>query len=586
MRTFSMGLIQQKKNMTYQIAFEATNKECGVILIDKESGEEIRRISLEDAPRFGSVVVGVLDDIRMVDYGYLLYDGENIFADPYAKCFLKMGEYGKASKLPKIAIYEEASDKVSAKPLEGGLIKNPVVYEAHVRGFTMHPSSKVKGGGTFYGMTQKIPYLKRLGIDVIALQPIYEFEEMDKEGKLNYWGYTSGYYFAPKAAYSCADNAVKECKEMINAFHVNGMEVVLQFYFPKTVKYECMVDALRHWVYAYGVDGFHLIGEDIPFEALSKDAMLSKVRLWYHDGAPMTAEPLYGKETEKRFGLYREDYLYEMRRFLKGDENLAGLVSKRMRTVPDSYETLNFFAHYVGFTLADTVSYERKNNEENGEGGQDGPAYNASWNCGVEGTETKKRSVVSLRKKQLKIAFMLLMVSTGIPVIFMGDEFGNSQGGNNNPYCIDSETTWLDWSDVRRNKELTDFVTQLIAFRKSAKVFTPKKECMLMDYASCGYPDLSYHGKEAWKPQWESFSREFAMLYCGDYVGEKGTFYYIAINMHHEPHEFALPKLPKKVKISLLKTTDERVVLEDKTITVPERSVAIYFIDTRKQRVL
>lgn len=586
MRTFSMGLIQLKKNMTYQIAFVAENKECGVILIDKKSGEEVERISLADAPRYGNVVVGILDGIRLCEYGYLLYDGEAVFSDPYARCFLSGREYGKVYALPQIAVYEEISDKVTVAPLTGGLTQNPVVYEAHVRGFTMHSSSKVKGRGTFYGMTQKIPYLRELGIDVVSLQPIYEFDEVDKEGKLNYWGYTKGYYFAPKATYSHADNAVKECKEMVNAFHENGMEVVLQFYFPKSVSYELMVDALRHWVYAYGVDGFHLIGEDIPFDALSKDAMLSKIRLWYHDAAPMTMPHSYGKETEKRFGLYREDYLYEMRRFLKGDENLAGLVSKRMRTVPDSYEVLNFFAHYVGFTLADTVSYERKNNEENGEGGQDGPAYNASWNCGEEGASAKKRSVLTLRKKQLKNAFTLLMVSTGIPVIFMGDEFGNSQGGNNNPYCIDSETTWLDWSYARRNKELMDFVRELISFRKSAKVFTPKKECMLMDYASCGYPDLSYHGQEAWKPQWESFSREFAMLYAGDYVGEKGIFYYIAINMHHEPHTFALPKLPKKVQMSLLKTTDERVSVTDKEISLPERSVAIYFIDTRKHRVL
>lgn len=586
MRTFSMGLIQLKKNMTYQIAFVAENKDCGVILIDKRSGEEAGRISLADAPRYGNVVLGILEGISLAEYAYLLYDGDTVFSDPYARCFLADRAYGKVYKLPKAAVYEEASDKVVVAPRAGELTKSPVVYEAHVRGFTMHPSSKVRGRGTFYGMMQKIPYLRELGVDIVTLQPIHEFDEVDREGKLNYWGYTKGYYFAPKASYSHGQNAVKECKEMINAFHENGMEVVLQFYFPKGVTYELMVEALRHWVYAYGVDGFHLVGEDIPFAMLSQDAVLSKIRLWYHDVPQEAVVPTYGKDVGKRFGLYREDYLYEMRRFLKGDENLAGAVARRMRTIPEGYEALNFFAHYVGFTLADTVSFERKNNEDNGEGGQDGPAYNASWNCGEEGTATKKRSVLSLRKKQLKNAFTLLMLSTGIPVIFMGDEFGNSQGGNNNPYCIDSETTWLDWSYARKNKELTDFVKELIAFRKSAKVFTPKKECMLMDYASCGYPDLSYHGEEAWKPQWESYSREFAMLYCGDYVGEKGVFYYVAINMHHEPHGFALPKLPKKVKISLIKTTDERVELTDKTIVLPERSVAIYFIDTRKQRVL
>ena len=216
---------------------------------------------------------------------------------------------------------------------------------------------------------------------------------------------------------------------------------------------------------------------------------------------------------------------------------------------------------------------------ENGEGGQDGPSYNANWNCGVEG-ETKKRSIQNLRKKQIKNAFMLLMTSAGVPLIFMGDEFGHSQGGNNNPYCIDGKTTWLDWSYAKKNEEMVSYVRDLISLRRKAKVFMQPKECMLMDYLSCGYPDLSYHGKEAWKPQMESFSREFAMLFAGEYVGNKGTFYYVAINMHHETHEFAFPKLPKKSVVSCLMATDNHTKADDGMIVLPQRSMAIYFIET------
>lgn len=579
MQTFSMGLTKLKKSMTYQMAFVAENKDCGVILIEKKTGEETQRISFADAVRFGNVVIGEMTVKNMSECGYLLYDGECVFSDPYAKAFLPLGTYGQKAKLPKVAFYEEASDKVAVVRMKQNDTKELVVYEAHVRGFTMHPSSKVKGKGTFYGMMQKIPYLKDLGINAVSLQPIYEFEETDATGKLNYWGYTDGYYFAPKASYSYGQNAVAECRQMINAFHDSGMEVILQFYFPPFTAYDYVAEVLRHWVYAYGVDGFHLIGDGVCLDALAKDAMLQGVRLWYHDTFGMQDERSYGKESKKRFGLYREDYLYEMRRFLKGDENLAGAVSARMRMNPASFHHLNFFAHYVGFTMSDMVTYERKNNMENGEGGQDGPAYNASWNCGVEG-ETKKRSIQLLRKKQIKNAFMLLMTSSGVPLIYMGDEFGNSQGGNNNPYGLDSDVTWLDWSNVRKNSELVAYVRDLIALRKRAKVFMQPKECMLMDYLSCGYPDLSYHGKEAWKPQMESFSREFAMLYAGEYVGDKGAFYYVAINMHHETHEFALPKLPKKAVVRQLMTTDENVAAEGGMIVLPQRSMAIYFIET------
>ena len=579
MQTFSMGLTKLKKSMTYQLAFVAENKDCGVILIDKKTKEEVERISFGNAVRFGNVVIGEIVGKSMMDYGYLLYDGELIFSDPYAKAFLPIGTYGEMQNMPKVAMFEEASDKVAVVRMEQTDTKELVVYEAHVRGFTMHPSSRVKGKGTFYGMMQKIPYLKELGINAISLQPIYEFEETDASGKLNYWGYTDGYYFAPKASYSYGANAVSECRQMINAFHENGIEVILQFYFPQKTAYDYMAEVLRHWVYAYGVDGFHLIGDGICFDALAKDAMLQGVRLWYHDTYGMQDECRYGKEDNRRFGLYREDYLYEMRRFLKGDENLAGAVSTRMRMNPMGYHHVNFFAHYMGFTMADMVTYERKNNMENGEGGQDGPSYNANWNCGVEG-ETKKRSIQNLRKKQVKNAFMLLMTSAGVPLIFMGDEFGHSQGGNNNPYCIDGKTTWLDWSYAKKNEELVSYVRELISLRRNAKVFMQPKECMLMDYLSCGYPDLSYHGKEAWKPQMESFSREFAMLFAGEYVGDKGTFYYVAINMHHEAHEFAFPKLPKKSQVRCLMTTDNNAKADDGMIVLSQRSMAIYFIET------
>ena len=159
----------------------------------------------------------------------------------------------------------------------------------------------------------------------------------------------------------------------------------------------------------------------------------------------------------------------------------------------------------------------------------------------------------------MRNAFTLLMLSQGTPFFFMGDEFGNSQKGNNNPYCQDNDITWLNWKDLNKNQEMYTFVKELIALRKSTGVFHLPKECMIMDYKSCGSPDISYHGSEAWKPSWEHYSRHIGFMLCGEYAeGCEGSFYYVAVNMHWEDHDFALPKLPKNKKWKKLMTTGKK----------------------------
>ena len=182
----------------------------------------------------------------------------------------------------------------------------------------------------------------------------------------------------------------------------------------------------------------------------------------------------------------------------------------------------------------------------------------------------------------------------------MGDEFGNSQKGNNNPYCQDNDITWIDWNQQIRNEELLLFWKQLTSFRKEHPILHPASELRLMDYIGCGYPDLSYHGKSAWRPQTEYQNHTVGVMFCGKYAmknkEKEDDFLYLAINMHWEKHELALPKLPRGMEWKQIINTDRTVQEENGEIEqnqeyrmceINPRSISI-FISTqtglKKQR--
>lgn len=177
----------------------------------------------------------------------------------------------------------------------------------------------------------------------------------------------------------------------------------------------------------------------------------------------------------KDIRLMRKDDGFQnvMRRFLKGDENMVNDVISSLGHNSASDGKCNYITAQTGFTLRDLVSYDCKHNEENGENNTDGPDYNYSWNCGAEG-QSRKRSVVNLRKSQIRNAFLLLLLAQGTPCLLSGDEFYNTQKGNNNVYCQDNATGWLDWSRLKSDRGLFDYVKALITFRKIIRVCVRK----------------------------------------------------------------------------------------------------------------
>ncbi|HUL79819.1 MAG TPA: glycogen debranching enzyme, partial [Vicinamibacteria bacterium] len=196
--------------------------------------------------------------------------------------------------------------------------------------------------------------------------------------------------------------------------------------------------------------------------------------------------------------------------------------------------SINFLTSHDGFTLADLVSYNDKHNWANGEGNTDGHPENLSWNCGEEGPSSSAE-VNALRARQQRNFLTLLFVSQGVPMLQAGDEFSRTQGGNNNAYCQDNETSWVDWSLLERNAGLFRFTQRLVRFRKAHPSL--RRRTFLEDEAQ---PAVAWHGVKLGKPDWSGESRTLAMhLLAG---ADEGL--YLIANAHWEPRAFELPKLP------------------------------------------
>lgn len=577
------------ENGTVYFSFVSKRNDCGVLIYDRTTGKRLWKLPFTKDERIGNIRCKCLADVDPDEITYQFYEGDDIVPDRYARRFNGHTSYGKERRP------QDFRAVIHDTPFDWQGDRSPrvpysecICYCAHVRGFTRHISSNVEHRGTFLGMTEKLDYLQETGITTVELQPAYEFAEIptvaerraaltaqnpsyeasDAEldmlspAKCNYWGYKQGYYYAPKAAYAAGDDPCTEFKEMVRAFHARGMEIVMQFYFPGSVKTSEITEILKFWVLQYHVDGFHLMGENLPVNLIAEEEMLADTKLWYYY---FDTNKIYGPgETPQYVNLaaYSDDYLYTMRKYLKGDENMLGTALSHMRRIPWNMGRIHYMSNYYGFTLADMVSYDRKHNEINGEDNRDGNDFNYSWNCGDEGPSRRKK-VRELRRKQIRNAMVMLLFSQSTPLIFMGDEFGNSQKGNNNPYCQDNGVAWLDWNDLRKNEDIWRFWKEMVAFRRAHPILHPADELKLADYISCGYPDLSYHGQSAWRLRTENYNRHAGILYCGKYArcgkGEEDAFIYLAMNMYWEPMELAMPKLPAGMKWQLVRNTEEDV---------------------------
>lgn len=567
---------------------------CQVVLYEKGKDEEVARIPFENAQVIGNVYAMSVSGLDYSKYYYnFSVDGE-IVTDEYAKALSGKKNWGKACDNLKGIIINDDYDWQQDAPLNIPFDET-ILYRMHVRGFTKHATSKVKHKGTYLGIVEKIPYLKELGINMIELMPAYEFNEIKKENAtsmkgqfaiespvLNYWGYTDGYAFAPKASFAWTNTPggeVEEFKYLVRELHKNGIEISMEFFFPQGTNPKLILDCLHYWVMEYHIDGIHANCEEAVMRMIETDNLLCTTKIFTYSFSNNT--DFYSRKSEIRnIANFNDDFMVCARRFIKGDEDMLNTMAYKIKANPPGVAVVNYVANHNTFTLYDTVSYDRKYNEANGENNRDGAVYNYSWNCGAEG-DTRKRKIMDLRKRQIKNALCLVFLSQGVPMLYAGDEMCNSQKGNNNPYCLDNEISWTNWNTNAMAKEILEFTKNIIAFRKKHKVLHLSQETRQMDYKSYGLPDMSYHGTKAWYADFSHFNRHFSVMYCGKYAlldkaGEEQDIY-IAYNMYWENQEFGVPSARNKKKWHLEFSTDgnKKDCDIDRMYEAPGRSISV-----------
>ncbi|MEU0841332.1 glycogen debranching protein GlgX [Streptomyces sp. NPDC005962] len=472
-----------------------------------------------------------------------------------------------------------------------------VIYELHVRGFTMrHPGVPPELRGTYAGLAHPaaIEHLTRLGVTAVELLPVHQFAHEDhllRRNLRNYWGYNSIGYFAPHSGYAATGTRgqqVGEFRRMVRALHAAGIEVILDVVYNHTAEagelgptlslrgidnrgyyrlqqdprrytdftgcgntlqsgqpqvLRLITDSLRYWVTEMGVDGFRFdlaaalarsahgggTGVDMlsPFlTVIAQDPVLRRVKLiaepWdvgsggYQVGAfpPLWAE-------------WNDRYRDAVRDFWRGALPDVRDLGYRLSGSSDLYghggrgpsASVNFITAHDGFTLRDLVSYDLKHNEDNGEGNRDGTHDNRSWNSGAEG-ETDDPDIRALRRRRLRGLLAILLLSTGVPMLVAGDEMGRTQGGNNNAYCQDNATGWVDWSllDDPGWQALTDLTARLIRLRRAHPVLRQPAFFSGRARPPDGVRDLAWftpRGEEMTESDWYAPPTALGVHLCG-----------------------------------------------------------------------
>lgn len=583
--------------------------ECFLLLFDKKTCELIEKIRIPEEFCIGSLRSVWIENIDFSKVMYLYEIDGKTTLDPYATSIIGRETWKDLKRL-------DNPNKVYAGITERDCLwtedKFPelscdemVMYKLHVRGFTMD-QSKVKAKGTFAGLEEKIPYFKELGVTTLCVMPLYEFEEWmipegaeyrewkaeetdiiaplknKPEAKVNYWGYTKGNYFAPKASYSKDKNPAKELKHLIHALHENNMELVMEMFFTGEENPSLITSILRHWVIEYHVDGFSLMGYDLPITSITSDLILRRTKLFYYgfDGGVLNASKY------NNLFICNDEFMYPARKLLNRMEGRLFELAAQMRRQGDGFSFVNYIATNNGFTLNDLFSYSEKHNEANGENNADGPLWNYSSGNGVEGP-TRKKSINDFRIKQIKNALCVLMLSQSVPLLLSGDEFGNSQEGNNNAYCQDNKIGWINWGKAKTNKELLKFTKELIAFRKAHPVLRNPNPMQMSDYERKGFPDFSYHCEQPWINEIAESRYAVGMMYNGAYGkvdGKEDDTLYVCYNFHMGMQLMSLPEPVKGGKWEKLLSTSEckagflttpETLENQKILMIPGQSVTI-----------
>lgn len=427
-------------------------------------------------------------------------------------------------------------------------------------------------------------------------------------GNKNYWGYSPYGFYAPHPHFCATPEPVREFQELVEALHAADLGVILDVVFNHTseggvdgptIHFKALADdifyhhdgahfrdftgcgntincnhplvthllvyCLEYWVKTMRVDGFRFDLASV-FSRGEDGAVLANPSLpWSIElshvlaNTPVIAEAwdatgLYqvGSFPGSRWSEWNGRYRDVIRRFIRGDHGLVRDVATCMAGSSDLYadkhrlptSSINFITCHDGFTLWDLVSYNGKHNLANGEDNRDGTDQNLSWNCGFEG-ETTDSYILALRQRQARNFMAILFLSQGVPMFLAGDEFLNTQHGNNNAWCQNNEISWLDWRLAEANHDMIRFVRELIAFRHRHPCLTRSRFLTGRPEFTDGIPDVTWHGLQLNEPLWADESAQvLAFTLAGSTTTEEDV--HIVLNMSEQGIAVQLPEIPQR----------------------------------------
>ncbi|KZV17747.1 isoamylase isoform 2 [Dorcoceras hygrometricum] len=587
-RPFPLGL-SFLDDRSINFAFFSSNAEGVVLCLYSDGTADKPALEIDLDPyvnRSGYIWHALIQDsLPFVSYGYrcrggIANRGQHVLLDPYATVIKSFGLGLNRKWLGKLC--EEPAFDWSGESRPSLPLEKLIVYRLNVTRFTKDKSSKLptSAAGTFYGIYEKLHHFKDLGVNAILLEPIFPSDERKEP-------YFPWHFFSPGSSYGPSDDLsyiVKSMKEMVKKLHASGIEVLLEVVFTHTgedvtlkgidesyyhsiedlksknmlncnypVVQQLILESLRHWVIEYHIDGFCFInassllrgkhGEFLSrpplVEAIAFDPLLSQIKIIADSWDP------HGMESKelvfphwKRWAEMNGKFCADARNFLRGQGSISSLTT-RFCGSGDIFAggrgpafSFNYITRNVGLTLIDLVSF-----------GSEEIASQLSWNCGEEGP-TNKISVLERRLKQIRNFLFLLFLSLGVPVLNMGDEFGQSCAGS----LAYTDRTPLDWNSLRSgfSIQITQFISFLCSLKMRRGDFFQRKSFLEED-------KIEWHGTDLSPPKWDDPSTKFVAvtLKVGNKLSQSTSAFpepsgdlFVAFNSDDQSEEVALPPLP------------------------------------------
>ncbi|MBR4706894.1 MAG: hypothetical protein IKP29_02430 [Pseudobutyrivibrio sp.] len=593
--------INKKDSCIFTLAIKPVTEKAALLLFDLKSKELIHTVSLKDKYSVGLVYSVEISGIDVDNICYLIEEDGKAYLDPYSTVVVGRDKWADFKDRAKsgFMVYSGISHlekswedtKVTVAPAD------MVIYKLHMRGFTAGLGMAASKVGNYKGLLSKIPYFKELGITTLELMPLYDFEELFLENrmnisskgeitevkeyvdKINYWGFGPASYFAPKASYfGGAKDAVASLRDMVSTLHKNGLEVVMEMTFSNETTDDAILACLKYYVKYFHIDGFHIVGCNAPIERIAAEPYLAATKIFYEY---IPEEILCNEKGAKHLFIYNDSFMNVTRQLENHMNGSMVQFANHMRRQNGSYGFVNYMANVNGFSLWDSYSYGEKHNWDNGEENRDGTNNNFSFNYGAEG-KTNNKAINNNRFREMRNAFAALFLSQSVPLFVAADEAAATHLGNNNPYCQDNKCGYTVFTKTKSKTALTNFVKQLVEFRSKHKCLRVETPFLMNDYRHLGLPDMSFHGTEPWMMSIGEEQKALGVLYNGAYVDEKEEVF-VCYNFHYDSVNMALPLLAPGKRWRLCFNTAEfndddfspKPIHDQQSIAVPGNSISV-----------